>query len=1131
MLRKCVVLHLALAWGAVACADDALRFCILDRVGHRWTNELVTFERILPEDIAAAPDLRGQDGRPVPVQVRPAGRTNENRYEIAFVVDDLPPNASLTYELRAGRPTGQSLVAERADGALILDAGPVAARVPAPDPPLASGRPIEEMKAPLLAVRGRSKRWLGAGRFRGDTLVTRYRSELAADGPVYAESRTTCVFSEGRYSATVRLVRGQDAIFIREEYDVPDTFTRRAYLTFDLSAGLEPNRFVGEIRKWRVRTDERETILGPDFQIDFDENRREVSVLGYLNWWPETAMRATFYRAGDPTHDAVSILPARIGRWRNPTPLHVTTAPNHQVTLELPIFFDNAFGGVEFDSPYYTGRLEEGWPLTATRREWVLHLSTVGEALPIEGPSSVLEATRRYSSLPLDKVKDWTFGGHEGVTYPLLFVEPGSAEQIRERVALNPRWQERLMSGHNLAAAYFVTQDPQVGRDLVFRGDPEDPGEWAWQDMGALQSLRHYVRRLLRAGYLGERWGLTAPNNSRPMLEMIKFDAAMGVEGIDEAVRTEMATLMAFVANVVYDQDWNPTLAGFHRGNVNMPPRQEHHLAVASCVLPKHTLAPAWRARGLAEQEWEMAHMVREGGAWRECPSYQMDAAHLPLFQAAVAMRNSGGPDLFTDPRLKSSWDYLLNLSTPPDARFNVRVLPAFGNGTWLPAPFFGWLACLTRETDPNFSRRMQWMWIEHGRPDWYPFSEFLIDPDLTAEQPGLVSRKYPGFGAILRSGFPSRDEAWVAWHIGENVEHYNYGDQGSFMYYAKGAPLVLHFGSIYFPQFRGAWYFNRVSIGHQEVQPGLFGGTEQFDGIDANYYGRLTDFGRLGAVDYAAGQHRSSRQGLVPDDARTEIPHNQTLPERVIPLHLWTRRMVLVKSLDDQGREDPTGPGYLVIHDDIASEDPLPTEWNLWMWLDVVELAGNRAQCRSPYGVTLDVFMAEPVEPNWTTRDETTAYGPGGGIAEQWSRQNANQPWREKLTNLRGRQKPGCPFLAVLYPRKNDETAPEFTRVADGAGVAIYHSRGMDHVLLAREPLTWREGDRCLNGAAGIIREEGATLSLVLLAPGTISAAGYALEAAGPAGLTVHSGSVEVASGEPHTPVTVRLPNGNKQR
>ena len=126
--------------------------------------------------------------------------------------------------------------------------------------------------------------------------------------------------------------------------------------------------------------------------------------------------------------------------------------------------------------------------------------------------------------------------------------------------------------------------------------------------------------------------------------------------------------------------------------------------------------------------------------------------------------------------------------------------------------------ARILTELDPDFAGAMMWLWQEQGAPLYYAYSQLLTDPTIAARQPELKSALFEGFGAVLRSGFPSDAETWMAFRHGNCMEHYNEGDEGSFMLFAKGAPLVLHIGSQYQPYYHGPWYFNTACFNHAPV-------------------------------------------------------------------------------------------------------------------------------------------------------------------------------------------------------------------------------------------------------------------------------------------------------------------------
>ncbi len=1103
--------------GLALAAQAAMTFTLKEYLHKTWTNELVTYTVKLPASQAKSLTLIGPDGKAVPVQITP---TERGRAWVGFIVDKLPADGAVTYTLKKGKPIGGNL-AEGSSFDSVMDNGIIKVKIGTPLSAFTSDSiPLSQVAYPLFTVQRHDSPVSYSARLRGDLLIEAISTKCLLNGPISAVYQISIKFPTGFYNVQVRLDKGQSIVQMRERFDTPKDVAEKAFLSFDLSS-IKPDRVATEIRTWRKRSDAKTNALGADYKLDFDEARKEMSILAYVNWWPETARRATFYNSAQPDGDAISILPANVGYWRNPMGMYVMTEPGGKVRLDLPLYIDQDWvrDGVEWGNPYYTGKVEAGWLRTAGRRAWVLHVDSKDNVFPKEGRSSVLEAVRQYCDLPLNKVKDWTLDWPTDpkVTYPRLYVEPGKLEEIRQRVKENPRWLTRFGQYNNRPISYAIMQDPKIGDDLLHA--KSSPGWNVPNDaQGALNSLRSLVEKYLEFGYMG----FAAPNNAAPMLELIKFDAAMSVATATPAEKMEMRRLMAFIANVVYDQDWHSTQSGVHLGNPNMPPRQEHHLGVASVVLPDHPLAKAWRARGESEAKRELDDMVREAGTWRECPHYQYEAAMYPMFQSAVPIAYAGGQNVFKNPKMKATWDYLLNISTPNDPRFGTRLVPAFGNGSWEQAPLFGWLANLTKADDPAFSKRMQWMWLEQGKPDWMQFSETMLNPTLPAEQPTLTSMNYPGFGAILRSGFPSKEEVWVAFRAGDNVEHYNYGDQNSFMYYAKGAPLVIQFGSQYTPYFRGAWYFNRVSIGHREVKPGLFGGTEFASAAgNEDYAARMTGFSALGGVDAATSQHVTDREGLVPDDKTVPMPPNFPMDPYPIPKRTWTRTMALVKSFDAAGAEDPSGPGYLVMRDGIAFTAPLVSEWNIWMLLDKIDTSANPARGTGPHGVDLDIFMAEPAQPNWFTRTDESSFL-AGPSQESWQKTNPGKKWHEVLTNLRAYVAPGGGYLAVLFPRKRGEAPAAFTTLLNGKGVEIKHIRGTDAVFMADAAIAWTAGDRRFAGTQGMIRQEAAATTLTLLSGGEITAGTLSLKASGPASLTQRNGVLTLITDGPAQTVTV---------
>ncbi len=1094
----------------VATAGQAdMIFTLQDYLHHQWRDELVTY-RVDKGKVPRPARLMGPRGQFVPVQIRDLGQ----EAEVAFIVRDLPADGEVTYTLTAGTAIGRPLTQTLRNG-LLLDAGEVAALVPGVGEERPAGKTLAEVRAPLLGVRTAGGQWLGSGRLVGDLPVKSMQTTLVASGPVYAEVRTDYVVEGGRYSMTVRVVKGQPAVLVSEEFDMPGTAAEKCFFQYDLKEGFEPERLAVLGRLWRQRTDATKVWMdavnqslgegGDDYKLDFDADRREVACIGYVTWWPETVRVMALHAS--PTGQTLAFFPTRIGQWRNPMGCYLETRKDGSLYLSLPLYIQQSWAndGVGGRGSFGSGSLESGWPLTALRRHWAMILTPEEEAFPAVGRSSVGEAVVKYSDLPLDKLKDWIFNWDwDGVKYPRLYVDPDKLAETRVRAQQIPGWDAGLRTYPTRPLTYVLTGDPEVGDELLHAGVPEQNASW-YANAGALPGLRFYVSNILdRWGYVG----FMAPNNAAPMNELVRFDAAMSVPEATEAEKAEMQELTAFVAQVVYDTDWHAVGAGWHLGNPNMPPRQEAHLGVASRTLPTHPLAAAWAARGAAQQERSLREQVRPSGAWIECPHYQYEAAFYPMMQAAMPLKLQGTYDVFANPLLKKTMVYLVNLLTPPDPRFKsgvqkLRTLPAFGNGSWEFMPVTGWIAAMSAQDDPEFSQEMMWAWEEQGGQLWFPMSQLVVDPALPGKQPDLTSSLYEGFGAVLRSGFPSEDETWMAFRHGDCVAHYDYGDQGSFMLFAKGAPLVLHFGSQYAPSFQGAWYYNRACFNHRpvtaadtevfkmlqeyELDPANFSlGTEAWAETEGGSY-VMSNRGFFTGVqaDYARGEQVQRAQAAVGKTPDYRQPGNSPLPTISIPETHWNRRIALLKDAD------PLAPNYFVIRDDLIGQSGYPGEWNIWALAQDVQFNANQAIVTSKYGVLMDVFMAEPLQPQWSTQQ--TSHNFLAGPSSQYA---VDKPWQETLTNLRAKQAPGKGFLAVLYPRKADEPLATYTSLADGKGVKVVTPKGTDWVFLSDEPVQWTGEGLSFSGTAGAIRQAGDQWTVEFFEPGEATVNGKTIKA-----------------------------------
>ena len=114
-------------------------------------------------------------------------------------------------------------------------------------------------------------------------------------GPVYAEARCDYTLTTGRYTATVRVVRGQDVVLVQDEFDTSRDTREKAYFQFSFKEGLDASRVAARGRFWGKLPDEKAYEGQRDYALTFDADRRELSVIGYVTWWPRTTRVITLH--------------------------------------------------------------------------------------------------------------------------------------------------------------------------------------------------------------------------------------------------------------------------------------------------------------------------------------------------------------------------------------------------------------------------------------------------------------------------------------------------------------------------------------------------------------------------------------------------------------------------------------------------------------------------------------------------------------------------------------------------------------------------------------------------------------------------------------------------------------------
>ncbi|MDA0712170.1 MAG: hypothetical protein O3B73_18380, partial [bacterium] len=176
---------------------------------------------------------------------------------------------------------------------------------------------------------------------------------------------------------------------------------------------------------------------------------------------------------------------------------------------------------------------------------------------------------------------------------------------------------------------------------------------------------------------------------------------------------------------------------------------------------------------------------------------------------------------------------------------------------------------------------------------------------------------------------------------MGASRGHYD-PDEGSILWYAWGKPVLADFGCQYNPNIECAWLHNRISFDHWNEAGG-----RAFDA-------RVSDIGPFATM--ISGSMRVTQLHRWADrPIRAADFDFRSLPDpHAIPPVTWRREVLYIRACE-----------AVLIRDQIDGDHP--TDWNLQVFADAIEVKGNHAACRGQFGVDLDVYMGQPEEVAWS--------------------------------------------------------------------------------------------------------------------------------------------------------------------
>ncbi|APR80065.1 Hypothetical protein A7982_05412 [Minicystis rosea] len=1063
------------------------RFSLAEPLERRWSDELIHFDVDLP---ASTVHLRDARGAPLPAEIEITAREGGRTRGRVWTVLTLDPNETASIEVRAGSapPVAGAVSVRREPGAIVLANDRIEITVPRWSGAVSD---VRALPPPIRAVRRAQGAWIGEAAWTSDEAapaVSEAVTEIVSEGPVRVIVQQRLRFADGRaYRALITLAAKQEAALVTEDADA--VLPKTGYRLSLPGSVVWRNHFAAAegAPPWHL-------IETP---VAASREALVCKLRPWSFWWlPRLCEWAGFRPEGSDT--LVGVLAVRPSRW---TP----SGWDGFERTQLPI------------QGHPGGRAEVSFNLTARadkplHREWAL----TATAPPAEDTPAARERTLRaqlvkYAEFPLDDVKEWGFDAKIAPRpHPSLLFDRAALAQARKQAAANPVLAARVRADIELVERCgdlepALQKDGPLGiyksyahHDLVetlpeLMLATEDPRYTRWLT-GVVEGLARRVVRVFMDAPERSALGGYGPWFSEEVTRLV-LNWDLVADKLSPEREAAVRRVMIFGAHVLSHPDYWNVEAGLQSGNPNMRSSILLPRGLLGIALAGHPEAEGWLRGAEEELHRELTEWVMPGGAWVEAPGYQ--AASLDaIFLLSAAIKNGTDRDPFATPQFRETLDFYGFLLTPPDRRFSLRgadtpmVIPSVGQtySGWI-SPFNGWMAAATAKSDPAYAARQQFFWKRQatmygngGRAKgFYPA---LTDATLPEAPPAETSRGFPGFGSILRSSWTDPRHSYVAHRTGPTYAHYAYGEHGSIVYYAKGAPLCLDWGNVYSPVLRGeGYYHNTVSFGWGSQDRPMTG---DLLGVQS-----LPGFAELSQGVTRAGS----------------VTQTKARPESF-------RHLLMVESAD------PLGANYLVIRDHTVDDKPGDKySYNLFCLSREPVIREGKAHFPGQMGVDLDAFVLAPAKAPMTTDHwgwKQVIYAWGNFSEEQYGIHVTKEGSRDD-------------FFTVLYPRAAGEREPVVRAVAGGAAARVEHGEGTDVVLLSPGNGTVvREGGAALAGEIAMARRHRrGAIRLAVMGNGDTSAEldGWGVRSAGPVAMEISGAKASGASSGPAREIVVTLP------
>lgn len=811
---------------SVAAAEPVRTLTIHERFGVSHPTQVIDFDLNPPitGEVADAVHVQGSDGHAVPFQWLERGRR-------LAVQTDLPAGAQRIWHILHGAASHETptdlQVLEKADCYEIVNSL-VGVRIPR------EGASLDPAPAPLQAIRLADGRWMNATRVPllrapPQTLEVRF----AERGPLrvvveiaYTFARPDLTYGQdvlipggpGHYTARICLAAGSPSIVIEEDAD-----TDVAY-ELDFYAACQPNqaRYQGhhatsvqagreqdgrQYRMWHDRTNcdalvdlQYQTPWAPPFLARWDP------------WIYDSGWYWQFYNTRGPASSPlVGIFAGRASR------IIGAAASGVRVLTRPATDADQPFAGLRIEC---NRRSPDGRVFPRVRFQWGLFVGTRADLAPPDQVQKICRQMNLHGGFNLNKV----------LRYELDYPDPpqGYGAMFMPRDALR-RMVDRLRADtQGIHGAgfhhYLYTQDPYARPLVDFWFDPSPERiERVATDIADLARdiLDAFVNGQGIMDFRYHYWhgGLRLTNMAAWIDQLLASDQ------VSSEQRSAAKAAAALLAYILWDDDFVPLFPGhgLNLGNPNMPVNQNNARALIALLLAGH---PAMKTHADAVQRAALDDLrgtINEYGAHMGSVHY-VGAAAFPLVGAFQQLQMTGRYDAFErEPRLARFAEFYLNFLTPPEVRFGgLRKLVAIGDGSTEGTSMYGQLATGFARARPELSRRLMAAWRDGGNVhgSFQGTSYLKIDESLPGADPELGAAAFPGWCAVLRSGWNTPRETAIWLTGGEDYRDHRHNDNGGVVIYALGAPLSIDWGSMYSPHVPGGFLHSLVlpesAIGHR---------------------------------------------------------------------------------------------------------------------------------------------------------------------------------------------------------------------------------------------------------------------------------------------------------------------------